>query len=84
MKKTKLLENVFQFDTKEQPEEKSKKGGGFKIFKKKHRRQLSDGNVVDKVKNGSEKSGLSPSAGEKCQHRRSKSQADVTKIVGKW
>lgn len=83
MKRTEPSENVFQFDKVEQPEEKSKKGGGFKIFKKKHRRQVSDGNVVDKIKIGSEKDGMSPSAIEKNKynHRRSKSQADVMKIV---
>ena len=73
MKRTEPQENVFQFDkVEEQHVEKPKKGGGFKLFKKKHRRQLSDGNV-DKIKNGNEND-LSPA-----QHRRSKSHADVMK-----
>lgn len=82
MKRTEPSENVFQFDKVEKPEEKSKKGG-FKIFKKKHRRQLSDGNVVAQMKNDSEKGDFPSSAGEKNQfhHRRSKSQADVMKMV---
>lgn len=81
MKRTEPSENVFQFDKVEKPEEKSKKGG-FKIFKKKHHRQLSDGNVA-KIKNGSEKGDLSPGVAEKNKfnHRRSKSQADVMKVV---
>ncbi|XP_078369271.1 uncharacterized protein LOC144653202 isoform X2 [Oculina patagonica] len=75
-------ENVFQFDKVEKPEEKPKKGG-FNIFKKKHRRQLSDGNVVAQIKNGNEKGDLSPGVAEKNKfnHRRSKSQADVMKVV---
>lgn len=83
MKRTEPAENIFQFDKVEKPEEKTKKGG-FKIFKKKHRRQLSDGNVVGEIKNGSEKGDLSPSVTEKNKfhHRRSKSQADaVMKMV---
>jgi len=81
MKRTEPSGNVFQFDEVEKPEEKSKKGG-FKMFKKKHQRQLSDGNVA-KMKNDSEKGDFPPSAGDKNKfnHRRSKSQADVMKIV---
>lgn len=80
MKRTEPSENVFQFDKVQQPVEKPKKGVGLKIFKKKHRRQMSDGNVVvDKIKNGSDKGGLSPSP--KFHHRRSKSQADVLNVV---
>lgn len=76
MKRTEPCENIFQFDeVEQQPEEKPKKGGGFNIFKKKHQQQLSDGNVVDKIKNGSENDS-SPA-----QHRHSKSQADVMKIL---
>ncbi|CAH3148912.1 unnamed protein product [Porites lobata] len=83
MKRTEPSENVSQLDkAKQQPEEKSKKGVGLKIFKKKHRRQLSDGNVVDKLNKDSEKCGLSPSAGKKFNHRRSKSQADIMRIEG--
>lgn len=81
MKRTEPSENVFQFDNVEKPEEKTKKAG-FKLFKKKHRRQLSDGNVVAKT-NDNEK-GDFPSSGEeksKFHHRRSKSQADVMKVV---
>lgn len=79
MKRTEPTEKSFKVGKGEQQEEKPKKGGAFKIFKKKHRRQMSDGNVVvDKIKSGSDGSSLA--ASPKFQHRRSKSQADVMKI----
>lgn len=82
MKRTDPPQNVFQFDQVEKPEEKSKKGG-FKIFKKKHRRQLSDGNVTAQIKNDTGRSDLCPIVTEKNKfhHRRSKSQADVMRIA---
>lgn len=64
IKRIEFFENVFQFDKVEKLEEKLKKGG-FKMFKKKYRRQLLDGNVVGKVKNDSEKGDVFFGVGEK-------------------
>lgn len=75
--RTKKSEDCADFAKEEQVEKKPKKGGALKLFKRKHRRQMSDGNLVlDKDMEGS----LAPSP--KFQHQRSKSQADVLNIVG--
>ena len=72
IKKAHSSEDILWAEVEEKP-----KRSGLRIFKKKHRRQLSDGNLigcgVNKNKN------LAPNSGEdKRRHRRSKSQADIT------
>ncbi|XP_029206013.2 uncharacterized protein LOC114969842 isoform X3 [Acropora millepora] len=76
LKRTEKSENCADFAKEEKVEKKPKKGGALKLFKRKHRRQMSDGNLVlDKDMEGR----LTPSP--KFQHQRSKSQADVLNIV---
>lgn len=72
LERTEQCENSFHFDKGDKVEEKPKKSGGFKLFKRKHRRQMSDGNVD---------LAASPAGSPVFQHRRSKSQADVMNIV---
>ena len=70
--RTEQCENSFHFDKGDKVEEKPKKSGGFKLFKRKLRRQMSDGNVDLEA---------SPAGSPVFQHRRSKSQADVMNIL---
>lgn len=67
--------NMSQLEKESQ--EKSKKSG-FGIFKKKHQRKMSDGNVINTSR---EALGyLTPSSGKK-GHKRSKSQDDMTHVM---
>lgn len=78
MKRTDPSQNTCQFDKVPKLEEKSKEGG-FKLFKKKHCRQLSDGNVTAQLKQDTGNSDSLTCQTEKNQfhHRRSKSHADI-------
>ena len=79
MKRTDPSQNTFQSDQVEKSEEKPKKGG-FKLFKKKHHRQLSDGNVTAQLKQDTDSGAIFSSETERKQfhhHRRSKSHADI-------
>ncbi|PFX16873.1 Amyloid beta A4 precursor protein-binding family B member 1 [Stylophora pistillata] len=81
MKRTDPSQNTCQFDKVPKLEEKSKEGG-FKLFKKKHCRQLSDGNVTAQLKQDTGNSDSLACQTEKNQfhHRRSKSHADIVTL----
>ena len=74
MKKAHSTEDVLHGGSEQKP-----KKSGLKLFKRKHRRQLSDGNLAHIAETANKSDHLEPSSCEgKPRHRRSKSQADIT------